>query len=53
MQNTDHKGKNAIVEKYIKYRDKVLGIPRMPTHKAHAQIPAYQSVKKYKRYISV
>ena len=25
----------------------VLGIPRMPSHKAHAQTPAYQSVKKY------
>jgi len=23
----------------------VLGIPRMPTNKAHAQTPAYQSVK--------
>jgi len=32
----------------------LLGIPRMPTHKAHTQIPAYQSVKyNYKRYISV
>jgi len=28
-------------------RELVLGIPRMPTHKAHAQTPAYQSVKKY------
>jgi len=25
----------------------LLGMPRMPTHKAHAQTPAYQSVKKY------
>jgi len=24
----------------------VLGMPRMPTHKAHAQTPVYQSVKK-------
>ena len=28
---------------YIHY---MLGIPRMPTHKAHAQTPAYQSVKR-------
>jgi len=26
-------------------RELELGIPRMPTHKAHAQTPAYQSVK--------
>jgi len=26
-------------------RELVLGIPRMPTHKAHAQTPVYQSVK--------
>jgi len=27
-------------------RELVLGIARMPTHKAHTQTPAYQSVKK-------
>ena len=39
---------------YMELMD-VLDIPRMPTHKAHAQTPAYQSVKstKYKRYILV
>jgi len=26
-------------------RELVLGIPKMPTHKAHAQTPGYQSVK--------
>jgi len=38
-----------------KRRELVLGIPRMPTQKAHAQTPANPSVKrtKYKRYISV
>jgi len=34
---------------------RVSGIPRMPTHKAHAQTPAHQNSKstKYKRCISV
>jgi len=35
-------------------RELVSGIPRMPTHKVHAQTPAYQTVKvQTTRYISV
>jgi len=35
----------TFIESNITSAGRVLGIPRKPTHKAHAQTPAYQSVK--------